>query len=78
MADFANDYIGVLERLLKRGQQLGVIRTDLPDELLMAWVRAVDDASDRYVLDHWEELDHAALAAAADRVVDGLRRLIGT
>jgi AcrR family transcriptional regulator len=77
LADFANQYIGVLERLLKRGQQLGVVRTDLPDELLMAWVRAVDDASDRYILDHWEELDHDALAAAADRVVDGLRRLVG-
>jgi AcrR family transcriptional regulator len=77
LAAFANQYIGVLGRLLKRGQLLGVVRTDLPDELLMAWVRAVDDANDRYILDHWAELDYDALAAAADRVVDGLRRLIG-
>jgi hypothetical protein len=78
LAEFAERYLAVLRRLLKRGQQLGVIRTDLPDELLMAWTLAVDDANDRWVLDHWQELDADALSASADRVVDGLRRLIGT
>ncbi len=78
LAEFANQYIAVLERLLKRGQDLGVIRRDLPDDLLMAWVRAVDDANDRWILEHWQELDQQTLAVAADRVVDALRRLIGT
>jgi hypothetical protein len=64
-------------RLFKRGQELGVIRTDLPDDLLLAWVRAVDDAHDRWVLEHWQELDREALSAAAERMVDGLRRLVG-
>lgn len=77
MAAFADQWLDVAMRLFKRGQALGVIRTDLPDDLLMAWVRAVDDTHDRWVLQHWEELDHAALSAAADRMVDGLRRLIG-
>jgi AcrR family transcriptional regulator len=76
LAQFAEEQIQVLMRLLKRGQELGMIRTDLPEDLLMGWVRAVDDASDRWILGHWDELDHQALAAAADQVVDGLRRLI--
>ena len=78
LAAFANGYLDILRRLLKRGQILGIVRTDLPDDLLMAWVRAVDDASDRWILEHWDELDLAALQAAAERVVDGIRRLIGT
>jgi AcrR family transcriptional regulator len=75
IAVFAEEQLAVLARLLKRGQELGVIRTDLPDDLLIAWVRAVDDANDGWILDHWQELDPKALAEAADRVVDGLRRL---
>jgi hypothetical protein len=78
LAAFIDHYLGVLARLLERGQQLGVIRTDMPNDLLLAWVRAVDDANDRWILEHWDQLDRQALEAAADRVVDGLRRLIGT
>jgi AcrR family transcriptional regulator len=77
LAQFVDQYIAVLARLLKRGQELGVLRTDLPDDLLMAWVRAVDDTHDRWILEHWAELDNDALSAAVDRVVDGLRRLVG-
>jgi AcrR family transcriptional regulator len=76
LSAFIREQLEVLTRLIKRGQELGVIRRDLPDDLLMAWIRAVDDANDGWVLDHWEELDRDALAAAADRVVDGLRRLV--
>lgn len=77
LAEFVEQYIGVLARLLKRGQDLGVIRTDLPDDLLMGWVLAVDDANDLWILNNWNTLDEEALSVAADRVVDGLRRLIG-
>ena len=77
LARFVDQYIDVLARLLRRGQELGVLRTDLPDDLLMAWMRAVDDAHDRWILDHWAEMDDEAMSAAVDRVVDGLRRLVG-
>ncbi|HEX8968831.1 MAG TPA: TetR/AcrR family transcriptional regulator [Chloroflexota bacterium] len=76
LADFLNEQVDILRRLLAHGQRLGVIRTDLPDDLLMAWVRAVDDANDRWILSHWDELDGDALEAAADRVIDGIRRLL--
>ena len=78
LTGFVNQYLGVLARLLKRGQDLGVVRTDLPDDLLMGWVLAIDDANDLWILNNWKTLDEEALSGAADRVVDGLRRLIGT
>jgi AcrR family transcriptional regulator len=78
LAAFAEEYLALFRRLLQRGQELGVIRTDIPIDLLMAWVRAVDDANDRWILEHWNELDVDALRSAADRVVDGIRRLVGT
>jgi len=78
LAKFADEELGVVMRLLKHGQTLGVIRTDIPDDLMVAWARAVDDAHDRWVLDHWAELDRDAMRAAADRAVDGMRRLLGS
>jgi len=78
LAVFIREMFSILSALLKRGQELGVIRTDLPDDLLMAWVEALDDAHDRWLLRHWQELHRDSLSAAADRLVDALRRLVGT
>src|SRR5215831_9954183 len=40
---------------IKRGQELGLIRTDLPNDLLMAWFRAIDGASDDWLLAHLDQ-----------------------
>src|SRR5947209_2603491 len=48
--------------IIKRGQQLGMICTDVPDELIFAWIEALDTASDGWLLVHWQELDRAAIA----------------
>ena len=60
-------------RLLARGQELGVIRTDLATELLFAWLAALDRASDGWLLDHWADLDRAALARISDETVAAMR-----
>ena len=52
------------------------MRTDLPEDLLLALVRAVDDASDRWFLTHWEGLERATAERVLDGVVDALRRLL--
>jgi AcrR family transcriptional regulator len=75
LAELITERLALVARLLKHGQSLGVVRTDVPDDLLLAWLRAVKDASDRWLLVHWDELDCAALAAAAERAFDGIRRL---
>ena len=66
----------LLVQLLRRGQELGVIRTDLPEELLLALVVAIDMAHDRWLFAHWSELSQADLEQAAIRIGDTLRRLL--
>lgn len=65
-----------LKQLLQRGRDLGVIRDDLPEELLISLLLAVDDAHDRWLFDHWSELTTADLEQAAVRIGDILRRLL--
>ncbi|HQY91770.1 TetR/AcrR family transcriptional regulator [Caldilinea sp.] len=64
-------------KLIRQGQQLGVVRTDLPDDLLAALLIGVDDASDRWLLAHWETLSKEELLTIIRRVVAGLSRMLG-
>ncbi len=66
----------LLVQLLRRGKQLGVVRDDLPEALLLALVVAVDDAHDQWLYAHWAEHSSADLEAAALRASDMLRRLL--
>lgn len=68
--------MSALAVVLQRGQALGTVRTDLPDELLLALVQAVDDASDRWLLAHRSELSEAEIEVALDRTIDLFRRLL--
>jgi AcrR family transcriptional regulator len=45
-----------------RGQVLGLIRTDLPNELLIAWFRAIDSSSDDWLLAHLDQLNQEAIS----------------
>jgi len=62
--------------IMKRGQQLGMIRTDLPGALIFAWLEALDDASDRWLLAHWQHLDRAAVARYSDQTVETMKRAV--
>lgn len=42
--------------IILRGQELGVIRMDLPESLLVDYTMALGEALDRWILAHWEEL----------------------
>src|SRR5712691_927943 len=50
-----------MSTMIKRGQELGLIRADLPQELLVAWFRAIDGASDDWLLAHLAQLDQEAI-----------------
>lgn len=65
-----------LASVLQHGQQLGVVRTDLPEDLLSALFVGVDDASDRWILAHWETMNKEALLDIARRIIDALRRMV--
>jgi len=66
----------LLAQLIQRGRELGVVRTDMAEDLLLSLLIAVDDAHDRWLFAHWSELSPADLEQAAERISDTLRRLL--
>ncbi len=64
----------LLMQLIQRGQRLGVIRADVPDDLLLAWLLALDQASDRWLMSHWEALDRDTVARVSDQTVAAIAR----
>lgn len=76
LADLWEQTQFLLVELLAHGRELGVIRSDLPQELLLALVVAVDETHDNWLYAHWSELSPAELEEAAERVSDLLRRLL--
>lgn len=66
----------ILAQLIQRGRELGIIRTDMPEDLLLSLLIAVDDTHDRWLFAHWSELSPSDLEQAASRISDTLRRLL--
>lgn len=65
-----------LGALIARGQALGVVRTDLPDSLLVDAAMGLGEALDRWIIAHWDELDEAARLRLAGEQIDLFRRLL--
>jgi hypothetical protein len=61
---------------VKKGQELGVIRTDVPDEMIFAWLQALDNASDHWLVANWEHLDRESIQRFSDQTVDAMRRTL--
>jgi len=76
LATFGRQVKTWLLSIVKRGQELGVIRTDMSEDLILAWLEALDDASDHWLLAHWSQLDREAIARNSDQTVDGMRRAL--
>jgi AcrR family transcriptional regulator len=74
VATLAREITGYVMAFLKRGQALGVVRPDLPDDLLFGWLEALDRGSDDWLLAHWSELDRDAVARISDQTVEAMRR----
>jgi AcrR family transcriptional regulator len=62
--------------IITRGQTLGLIRTDLPTDLLVEITMGADQGGDRWMVDHWEELSPEALKAIVDARVDLMRDML--
>ena len=67
---------GILVRIMARGQALGTVRQDLPEELLRSLAIAVDAAHDQWLYDRWADLSLSGIAAASEQVTDSLQRLL--
>jgi len=71
--DAARVWVG---KLIARGQTLGVVRTDLPDKLLIDCAMGLLEALDRWGVAHWEEIDRKSWRQTAHLHIDLLRRLL--
>lgn len=73
-----------IQGVLERGREVGAVRDDLPDDLLLAVTLAVGEAIDRWVAKRWLAQGGAALEAAGAEaapplvgtLVDLLRRVV--
>ena len=54
LASIAQQIVTYAMSFMARGQELGLIRSDLPVELLFNWIAALDSASDMWLLERWE------------------------
>ena len=61
---------------IKRGQELGLIRTDLPTELLIAWFRAIDGASDDWLIAHLDQVDQEAITHISYQTMTAIRQAL--
>ena len=66
----------LLVQILRRGRELGLVRDDLPEDLLLSLMMAVDDAHDQWLIANWANFSPDDLEAAAVRSVELLRRLL--
>jgi AcrR family transcriptional regulator len=67
----------MLDLLLNRGRDLGVVRTDLPVDLLVECALALDHAADAWILERLDALDDDELARVMDARTDMMRDMLG-
>lgn len=73
IVDFAQ---GWWARIIRRGQELGLVRDDLPTELLVAIVNGADHAGDRWMTERWERFSREELDRMVCARVDLVRDML--
>jgi AcrR family transcriptional regulator len=63
-------------RLIRRGQDVGAVRTDMPAELLQALLVGADEAGDRWFVDNWNSLDESDIERLFDEMFAIFRRML--
>jgi AcrR family transcriptional regulator len=63
-------------RLLDIGKALGAVRSDLPDELLLGLIRALDDAGDLYMASQGDSLREEEILGWGETFIDLARRIV--
>ncbi|MBI1418169.1 MAG: TetR family transcriptional regulator [Limimaricola sp.] len=62
--------------LIQRGQSLGVVRSDLPLDLLVDMTMAVGEAMDRWFVVHWDEMSADERLTMTDRQIALVRQML--
>lgn len=64
-----------IELLVRAGQAIGAVRTDLPGDLLVTMVFGMLDTADRWLVANWKTLESGDMSDTATMLVGMLRRL---
>ncbi len=62
--------------LIRRGQQVGAVRSDLPAELLQVLLVGADEAGDRWMVERWEQFDELENERIFEEVFAIFRRML--
>jgi AcrR family transcriptional regulator len=62
--------------LIRRGQDVGAVRSDMPPELLQAMLAGADEAGDRWFVDNWNRLEEAEIERLFEEVFAIYRRML--
>jgi AcrR family transcriptional regulator len=62
--------------LIRRGQNVGAVRTDLPAELLQALLVGADEAGDRWFVDNWDRFDEGEIERLFEETFAIFRRML--
>ena len=62
--------------LIRHGQHLGMVRADLPAELLQVLLIGADEAGDRWFVQNWDHLDEDELERLFEEVFAIFRRML--
>lgn len=73
---FMSPLLNWLTLMIQQGQRLGLIRTDLADNLLFAVISGFDRISDEWMLRHWETLTRDDVDRVAQQLGQMMQRLI--
>ncbi len=65
-----------VDLIISRGQELGVVRTDLPRSMLVDATMGLGEALDRWMVIHWDELGEAARLEMAGKQMQLLRMIL--
>ncbi len=76
MGEFWEEMTGLLRGIIRRGQDLMVVRSDLPEELLVSAAMAVGEVGDRWFVEHWDADRPAEMERLGLQLVDMVRRVL--
>jgi len=75
-ARLADRFKDITRGFVRRGRELGVVRADLPLELLVEISIAADTAGDRWMVRHWDEFTQAEQARLIEARMDLARDML--
>ncbi len=76
LGEVFSDAIDWVGGFVRRGLELGVIRDDLPEDLLINLFMALDHVHDGWLSDHWEEMGKTEFEAFTNTYIDFIQQAL--